>query len=241
MAQGGWRKPDDPERPVKGHPVFAAFSDLRLWPRGWSELWRRRVALVQDAEGRILDLGVGNGLNFECYRRAAWVVGVDPDPCMLRRAVPRRAAAAVKGALLLAAAEALPFPPATFDTVVATLVLCTVQDPAAALREVRRVLRPGGALRFLEHVRAPSPGLAAFQDRIQPLWSRLFAGCHPNRDTLSTIRAGGFAVEALEVAKRGLLIHGIARAASEAQPPFASLPGAGGGRAPKTPGRSAAP
>lgn len=195
----------------RGHPLFAALYDVELWPRRWSALWRRRAAVVAEARGRVLDLGVGNGLNFECYRRAAFVVGVDPDPHMLRRAVPRLAAAGVRKAILEAPAEALPFPDGTFDTVLATFVLCTVQDPDAALREARRVLRPGGALRFLEHVRAPSPRLAALQDRLQPLWSRLFAGYHPNRDTLGALRAQGFTVEALEVSGRGLLIQGIAR------------------------------
>ncbi len=196
---------------ARGHPVFAAIYDFNLWPRRWSALWKRRVAVVGEAEGRVLDLGVGNGLNFECYRRATCVAGVDPDPHMLRRAGPRLATATVRKGIIQAPAEALPFADASFDTVMATFVLCTVQDPAAALREACRVLRPGGALRFLEHVRSPSPRMAAFQDRIQPLWSRLFAGCHPNRDTLAAIRAHGFTVEALETSKRGALIQGVAR------------------------------
>ncbi len=196
---------------MKGHPLFAALYDLELWPRKWSGLWRRRASVVAEAEGRVLDLGVGNALNFECYRRAAFVVGLDPDPYMLRRAGPRLGAAAVPVAIVQAPGEALPFPDASFDTVMATFVLCTVQDPAAALREARRVLRPGGALRFLEHVRAPSPQLAALQDRITPLWSRLFAGCHPNRDTLASIRAHGFTIETLESTKRGALVWGLAR------------------------------
>jgi ubiquinone/menaquinone biosynthesis C-methylase UbiE len=196
---------------VRGHPVCAALYELELWPRRWSVLWRRRIVVAGAAEGRVLDLGAGNALNFECCGRAAAVVGVEPDPYMLRRARPRRAAAAVPAALVQAPAEALPFADAVFDTVLATFVLCTVADPAAALREARRVLRPGGALRFLEHVRAPSARLAAFQDWVQPLWSRLFAGCHPNRDTLAVIRAHGFTVETLETAQRGLLIQGLAR------------------------------
>jgi ubiquinone/menaquinone biosynthesis C-methylase UbiE len=196
---------------AKGHPIFAALYDVNPWPRRWSALWKRRAAVVGEAEGRVLDLGVGTGLNFECFRRAAFAVGVDPDPYMLRRAVPRLAAATVRKAIIQGPAEVLPFPAGTFDTVLATFVLCTVQDPDAALREARRVLRPGGTLRFLEHVRAPAPRWAAFQDRITPLWSRLFAGCHPNRDTLAAIRARGFTVEALETAKRGMLIQGVAR------------------------------
>ena len=205
---------------VKGHPVFAALYDVLTWPGERLTIGERRAALVGAVEGRVLDLGVGTGLNFPCYRRAAAVAGVDPDPYMirqasarlarLRRARPRRDAAGAAAALIQAPAEALPFSEGAFDTVVATLVFCTVRDPAAALREVRRVLRPGGTLRFLEHVRAPSPRMAALQDRIQPLWSSFCAGCHPNRDTLAAIRAHGFAVEALETAKRGILIQGVA-------------------------------
>ncbi len=123
---------------VKGHPIFAALYDSNPWPRRWSALWRRRADLVGEAEGRVLDLGVGNGLNLECYRRAAFVVGVDPDPYMLRRAGPRLAAATVGKGMIRAPAESLPFPDGTFDTVTATFVLCTVRDPAAALREARR-------------------------------------------------------------------------------------------------------
>lgn len=209
--------------PWRGHPIFAALYDALLWPQERLSLRRRREALLGPAEGRVLDLGVGTGLNFRCYRRAAALVGVDPDPHMLRRAVPRGAAAAPPACLIRAPAEALPFDAGSFDTVSATLVFCTVRDPAAALSEVRRVLRPGGALRFLEHVRAPSSRLAALQDRIQPLWSRLFAGCHPNRDTLALLRAHGFAVEVLEVATRGILITGVARLAPGA--PSAPAPG----------------
>ncbi len=131
---------------------------------------------------------------------------------VLRRAGPRLAAATVRKGIIQGPAEVLPFPDGAFDTVLATFVLCTVQDPGAALREARRVLQPGGVLRFLEHVRAPSPRWAAFQDRITPLWSRLFAGCHPNRDTLAALRAHGFSVAALETTKRGMLIQGVARA-----------------------------
>ena len=93
--------------------------------------------------------------------------------------------------------QRLPFADESFDTVVSTLVLCTIPDPHAALTEIRRVLRPGGRVLFLEHVRGEG-GVARWQDRIQPLWSWLLAGCHPNRDTVSTIEAAGFRIEKVE-------------------------------------------
>lgn len=152
--------------------------------------WRRW--LVAGASGRVLDLGCGTGRNLPLYPAGARVVGLDPSPAALRRA--RRRAPGVP--LVQARAEALPFRASTFDTVVSGLVLCSVADPARSLAEVRRVLRPGGRLRALEHVRAASPRKARFQDLIQPCWTRLSGGCHPNRPTERAVEAAGFHIEA---------------------------------------------
>jgi ubiquinone/menaquinone biosynthesis C-methylase UbiE len=110
---------------------------------------------------------------------------------------PKLAQARVPVEVSEAGAETLPFPDASFDTVVSTLVLCTVPDRDAALAEIRRVLRPGGRLLFIEHVRAEGRA-ARWQDRVDPVWRRIFAGCHPNRDTVAAIRAAGFEIERLE-------------------------------------------
>ena len=145
----------------------------------------------------MLEIGAGTGLSFPYYRRDVDIVAIEPDPYMLLRA--RRRAAALKLAVEFhaAPAEALPFPDGSFDAVVCTLVLCTVADPLRALGEIRRVLKPDGTYRFIEHVRGHGFQALA-QDAVTPIWRRLGAGCHPNRRTLETIRAAGFRIDRLE-------------------------------------------
>ncbi|MBI3080812.1 MAG: methyltransferase domain-containing protein [candidate division NC10 bacterium] len=181
------------------------------WPAERGALGRRRAALARAVGGHVLDLGAGTGLNLPHLCGARRYVGVDPDPAMLRRARPRAAVAAVPAPLLLARGENLPFPGGAFDTVLATLVFCTVPDVPAALAEVRRVLRPGGALLFLEHVRSGRPRLAALQDALTPLWRRCFGGCHVNRDTPRALRDAGFALTIAETWSGGLWVRGTAR------------------------------
>jgi ubiquinone/menaquinone biosynthesis C-methylase UbiE len=150
--------------------------------------WRRWLAA--GARGRTLDLGTGTGRDLPLLPAGAAPVAVDPHPANL--AVARRRAPGVP--LVVARAEALPFRDGVFDTVVSGLVLCSVEDPGAALAEVRRVLRPGGALRLLEHVRAG--GLAGrLQDLLQPAWTAFTGGCRPNRDTERAVLEAGFVVE----------------------------------------------
>jgi ubiquinone/menaquinone biosynthesis C-methylase UbiE len=153
-------------------------------------LRRWRVWLAAGARGRTLDLGAGTGRNLPLLASGARAVAADPDGRTLARA--RRRAPAVPA--VVARAEALPFRDGAFDTVLCGLVLCSVDDPAAALAEVRRVLAPGGAVRLLEHVRATAPWRARLQDRLQPAWTWVTGGCHPNRDTEATLAAAGFAV-----------------------------------------------
>lgn len=193
------------------HPVFAALYDWLTWPGERGALGRRRAALARETGGRVLDLGAGTGLNIVHLLGAGRYVGVDPDPAMLRRARPRAAAAAVPAALVLGRGEQLPFADGVFDAVLATLVFCTVPDVPAALAEIRRVLRPGGTLLFLEHVRSPHRRVAALQDPLTPLWRRCFGGCHVNRDTLGVLRGGGFALEVAERWFGGIWVRGTAR------------------------------
>ncbi len=155
-------------------------------------LGRWRVWLVKGARGRTLDLGCGTGRNLPLYDGGAWAVGVDPCRETLLKA--RRRAPTVP--LVRARAEQLPFRAGVFDTVVSGLTFCSVADPARGLEEVKRVLRPAGTLRMLEHVRARGAFAARMQDRVQPFWTWLTGGCHPNRDTEGVIEAGGFVIEA---------------------------------------------
>ncbi|HYV68400.1 MAG TPA: class I SAM-dependent methyltransferase [Myxococcales bacterium] len=154
-------------------------------------LWKLRSWLVRGASGLTLELGCGTGRNLPRYPPTARLVGIDPSLDSLHRA--RRRAPAVP--LVCASAEALPFRDGIFDTVAISLVLCSVPEPAAALREVRRVLRDPGAVRLLEHVRSERRWMARWQDFIQPAWTRITGGCHPNRDTESAVRRAGFRID----------------------------------------------
>ena len=155
-------------------------------------LGRWRHWLVVGARGLTLDLGCGTGRDLPLYPIGVHAIGLEPCRETLERA--RRRAPGVP--LIQASAEALPFGDGTLDTVVSGLVFCSVGDPSRALAEVRRVLRPGGRLRMLEHVRSTRPWKARCQNRIQPFWTWLSGGCHPNRETERTVEACGFVIEA---------------------------------------------
>ncbi|MGB2694159.1 MAG: class I SAM-dependent methyltransferase [Dehalococcoidia bacterium] len=175
----------------------------------------RRI-IVGEAHGRVLEIGVGTGASFSYYPHDAQVIGIEPDPYMLARAEGRRADDGFDQIeLRQAPAEQLPFEDASFDHVVSTLVLCTVRDVPQALAEARRVLRPGGTLRFFEHVRNDESRFwGVIQDAIVPIWSWIGAGCHPNRRTEQAIADAGFAIESVERARAGPgtpAIYGVAR------------------------------
>ncbi|HEX9822844.1 MAG TPA: class I SAM-dependent methyltransferase [Actinomycetota bacterium] len=178
---------------MKERPVFARFYELlsRAEDRTIAPF---RDEVVGDAGGRVLEIGAGNGLNFGRYRKASQVVAVEPQPQMLAKARPRARDAASRIVFVRATAEALPFADGAFDTVVASLVLCSVADPAAAASELRRVLASGGEVRFFEHVRALDPALARRQDLLNRPYGRFAGGCNMNRDTLLTLRRAGFTV-----------------------------------------------
>lgn len=180
-----------------GHPVFAACYDALTRGAERGILGPERRRLVAACRGRVLEVGAGTGASFAMWaeaRRAGTVesvAAVEPDPYMRRRAAARASALGLPLDLRAAPAEALPFPASSVDAVAIFLVLCTVSDPERALAEARRVLRPGGRLVFLEHVRAEGRA-AAWQGRLRPLWARLGAGCQLDRDTLAAIARAGF-------------------------------------------------
>ena len=148
--------------------------------------------------GRVLDIGCGTGRNLPLFGRGVRAIGLDPCHQSLQKA--RRRAPGVP--LLRARAEALPFRNGVFDTVVSGLVFCSVVDVARGLDEVRRVLKSGGVLRMLEHVRSTRPLAAWLQDRTQPAWTWFTGGCHPNRDTEAAVAAAGFVVDPLSYRAR---------------------------------------
>jgi ubiquinone/menaquinone biosynthesis C-methylase UbiE len=178
--------------------IFAAMYDPMS--RGSEEAGLRdlRRGLLAEAGGSVLEIGAGTGANLAHYDgRVESLVFTEPEPAMLRRLQKKAREEAPLAKILRAPAEDLPFEDDSFDTVVSTLVLCGVDDQARALREIRRVLRPGGHFLFLEHVRSDDPALARFQDRMNWL-NRIVVDCDCNRPTLSTIKATSFTVAELE-------------------------------------------
>ena len=161
-------------------------------------LAEQRRNLIAGASGHVLEIGGGTGANLGYYGAGVESVTVtEPEPSMLKRLERKAREQNSQATVLRAAAEDLPFEDASFDTVVSTLVLCGVDDQPRVLRELRRVLRPGGRLIFLEHVRSDDPRVAKTQDRMNPV-NRFFVCCHCNRPTLETIRSAGFEVTELE-------------------------------------------
>lgn len=181
------------------HPLFARCY-ARVSPladRGG--LAERRRALVSGLSGEVVEVGAGNGLSFPHYpAEVTRVLAVEPEPRLRRLAREAAAAAPVPVTVVDGLAEDLPVDDASVDAVVASLVLCSVPDQEAALGEAYRVLRPGGELRFLEHVRAPSRGMRRIQRACDAtLWPRLMGGCHTGRDTLSAVERAGFGMRQL--------------------------------------------
>lgn len=189
-----------------GGSWFTRLYDPLMVPVEFMGMHRRRHALVADAVGRVLEVGAGTGLNLPHYRDAQVVIATDPEPAMLWRTRRRAARAQVPVRLVVADVQALPFPDGAFDTVIATCVFCTVPDPEQGFRELHRVLKPGGELRLLEHVRASSPAVAQLQDRLTPTWSRIAGGCCLNRPTLETVQRAGFHLDRLESRFGGVVL-----------------------------------
>jgi ubiquinone/menaquinone biosynthesis C-methylase UbiE len=185
--------------------VFARFYDRALKATEENGLGAMRGELLAGARGRVIEIGAGTGVNLELYGDGVEdLTLVEPDAHMgakLRKRLADRHGNPLPAQLVAAPAEALPFADDTFDTAVATLVLCTIPDPVAAIDEVSRVLRPGGQLLFIEHVRAEDASSARWQDRLEKPWRFLADGCHCNRDTEASLRASAFQVDQLEEGK----------------------------------------
>lgn len=190
------------------HPVFARFMARRAIRNerlGQAELRDEQLAGLA---GTVLEAGAGSGVSFSHYPATVTeVIAVEPSDYLRGQAGRAAAQASVPVRVADGTAERLPAGDGSVDAVVVCGVLCSVTDPVAVLAEFRRVLRPGGELRFYEHVRSRRPLLGRWQDAAGVVWPRLMGGCHPNRDTLTAIRDSGFAIESC----RGLLFPPGAR------------------------------
>jgi ubiquinone/menaquinone biosynthesis C-methylase UbiE len=173
---------------ISGSRFTAALYDPFLSLGERRGMRARRSQLLSAAQGRVLEIGAGTGLNLNYYPdEIDELVLVEPSEPMADRLERRRSKLGGTAQIVVAPAEALPFEDRSFDTVVSTLVLCTVADPEVSLREIHRVLRPGGRLLFCEHVRSDSARAARWQDRLADAWAGFADGCRCNRDTLATI------------------------------------------------------
>ncbi len=159
--------------------------------------YRRRV--VPAAEGRVLEIGIGSGLNLPFYGVAMTeLVGLDPSPRLLSMAADASRKATQRVTLLEGSAEAVPLDDASVDTVVTTWTLCTIPDVDRALREMRRVLKPGGRLLFVEHGRSPDGGVRRWRERLNPIWRHVGGGCHLNRPIPQLLERTGFRIERMD-------------------------------------------
>jgi ubiquinone/menaquinone biosynthesis C-methylase UbiE len=207
------RNTSSPE--TKGHPWYAATYDFLTQ---WSErrvMRQIRPFVAGTAQGDVLEIGTGTGANFPYYDRSQIhrLVAIEPDPFFLRRAQQRARELGLAVEFYPYPAEAIALPDRTFDTVVATLVFCSVEDPRRALAEVKRVLKPDGRFHFLEHVRSDDSWAGRVQDLVTPTWQHVAGGCQLNRRTEETIRAAGFEIAWLQERHQPLmrLIFGVAR------------------------------
>jgi len=175
------------------HHILPRITDVAMRNE---ESARLRAAWIPRACGEVLEVGIGSGLNLAFYSSEVQrVYGVDPSIELQRMARQRAAAAPIKVEFLLQSAEEpLPLTAASIDTAVVTWSLCSIPNAAQALQEMKRVLKATGRLIFLEHGRAPDPGVIAWQDRLTPLWKRIGGGCHLNRKVDEIITAAGFQI-----------------------------------------------
>jgi len=179
------------------HPLFARFFD-RFSRVMEKEVGERRGELLEGLSGRVVEIGAGNGMNFPHYPTAVnEVVALEPEAYLRAKAEEAARAAPVTVSVRDGLAYPLPLEDGAFDGAIASLVLCTVPDAPSALAELRRVVKPGGELRFLEHVRSDRPRKAGVQRRFDQwgVWPRISGGCHCSRDTVAAIEAAGFRIE----------------------------------------------
>lgn len=186
-----------PYPPAVRHPIFARVQARLAARMEDAGVAAHRIEALTGLAGRVVEVGAGSGVNFQHYPTSVTeLVAIEPEAYLRRQAQAAAERAPIPVTVVDGVAEALPAADGAFDAAVAALVLCSVSDQARALAELRRVIRPGGELRFYEHVRAQDPRLAGLQRRLDHwLWPRVAGGCHTSRDTAAAIGVAGFEID----------------------------------------------
>jgi len=186
---------------------FAKWYDVFMSPLEKNKFKEIRRQLLLKATGCVLEIGSGTGINFPLYEAAKRVVAIEPSPDMIERSKPKLERAQVPIEVLQAGAEKLPFPDDSFDTVIATLVFCTIPDTEKAIQEMIRVCKHDGEILFFEHVKMDNPFLGALQEWLTPAWKKICDGCCLNRDTLGLLQSHSLTIEKIENYYNGLFIY----------------------------------
>lgn len=193
MLRRAWSADSSPRADVTAHPVFARFYSRLAPAADKAGGATHRDELLAGLAGRVIEVGAGSGLCFSHYpEMVIEVLAVEPEPHLRQLAEGAAVGSPVPIRVIDGRADHLPADGSSFDAAVVSLVLCSVPDQGAALAELHRVLRPGGQLRFYEHVRSDDPGQACLQDRVDWIWPHLGGGCHANRDTAAAVATAGF-------------------------------------------------
>ncbi|WP_251552506.1 class I SAM-dependent methyltransferase [Neobacillus muris] len=186
---------------------FAKWYDVFMSPLEKNKFKEIRRQLLSKATGCVLEIGSGTGFNFPLYEAAKRVVAIEPSPDMIERSKPKLERAQVPIEVLQASAEKLPFPDDSFDTVIATLVFCTIPDTEKAIQEMIRVCKHDGEILFFEHVKMDNPFLGTLQEWLTPAWKKICDGCCLNRDTLGLLQSHSLTIEKIENYYNGLFIY----------------------------------
>jgi ubiquinone/menaquinone biosynthesis C-methylase UbiE len=186
---------------------FLIGYDFFMSPLESGKLKEIRKELIRNVYGSVLEIGSGTGINFPYYQAGTHVVAIEPSQVMIERSQSRMKNAEVPIEIIKEGAEKLPFIDNSFDTIVATLVFCTISDSEAALKEIIRVCKPGGQIFLVEHVKMDNPFLAKMQDLLTPFWRKICDGCCLNRNTVQTIESIGLVITRKRTFYKGLFVQ----------------------------------
>ncbi|ANU23231.1 class I SAM-dependent methyltransferase [Planococcus donghaensis] len=186
--------------------LFSSLYDIAMKPLEKTRFEKIRANLVRKAEGRVLEIGYGTGANFRYYTNVERVDAIEPNPEMSKHAKKRIKKSRTTIYTYQEKAEQLSFPNDSFDTVVATLVFCTIPEPEKALEEIRRTSKPGAKILLFEHVKVDQKMVGKTQDALTPVWKKVCDGCHLNRNTLHTLKQSGLIIEKVTPYYGGLFL-----------------------------------